>query len=66
MKCLYLSQTCMHYKSIGVGGMIKIERKSNFPEMMCQLGAVLQQGPTVALTSVQGAWLWWLIQTQNK
>lgn len=54
MKFLCLNQTCMHYKSIGLGGMIKSERISNFPEL-CWVCAVIQQGPTVALTSAQGA-----------
>lgn len=63
MISLYLSQTCMHYKSIRLGGMIKIERTSNFPELMCWVCAVLHQEPIVALTSAQGTLLWWLTQT---
>lgn len=54
-----LSQTCMYHESIGLEGMIKNERTSNFPEKLCWVCAVPHQGPMVALTSV----LWWLTQT---
>lgn len=50
----------MYYKSTGLEDMIRNEGTSDFPEKMCQVCAVLQQGPIVALTSTEGSLLWWL------